>query len=79
MRKVIRLKKAKFDFKTTDILKSIFCCTYCLSRNSLRKSPAKRVVLNYKLGLEKIDKSLDIANIISKLRQLNFFMKMMIP
>ena len=37
------------------------------------------MILNYKLGLEKIDKSLDIANIISKLRQLNFFMKMMIP
>lgn len=28
MRKVIRQKKAKFDFKTTDILKSIVCCTY---------------------------------------------------
>lgn len=66
MRHLIRYKRAKFDFKTTDILKSMCCCKYWLPRGTLRKSPSGRVILNYKLGLEHIDKDLDISNIIKK-------------
>jgi len=78
LRAVIKQKKAKFNFKTTDILRSIFSCVYFLPRSYLRTTASRRVVLNYKLGLEKVDKSLDISNIVLKLRQLNFFMKMML-
>ena len=44
----------------------------------MRKTPSGRVILNYKLGLEHIDKELDISNIIKKIRTLNFFMKMIL-
>ena len=66
MRHLIRDKRARFDFKTTDILKAMCCLRYFHSRGTLRKSPSGRVILNYKLGLEKIDKDLDISNIIKK-------------
>ena len=66
MRHLIRDKRARFDFKTTDILKSMCFCRYWQPRGTLRKSPSGRVILNYKLGLEHIDKDLDISNIIKK-------------
>jgi hypothetical protein len=78
MRHLIRDKRAKFNFKTTDILKSICCCRYYQTRQTLRKTPSGRVILNYKLGLEHIDKDLDIGNIIKKIRTLNFFMKIIL-
>lgn len=78
LRAVIKQKKAKFSFKTTDILWSLFSCVYFMPRSYLRRTTSRRVILNYKLGLEKVDKSLDISNIVLKLRQLNFFMKMML-
>lgn len=59
-------------------MKSLICCTYFLSRNTLRKTPKGRTILNYKLGIEHIDKDLDIGNIIKALRRLNYFMKMIL-
>jgi hypothetical protein len=35
-----------------------------------------RKVLNFKLGNDRINKDLDVAKIVKKLRTLNFFMKM---
>lgn len=49
-----------------------------MPRKSLRKKKERRNTLYYKLGIEHIDKELDIANIIKKIRTLNFFMKMIL-
>jgi len=78
MKKLIAEKKARFRFKTMDILKSLICCTYIFPRERLRKSASRRIILNYKLGLEHIEKDLDIGNIIKKIRTLNYFMKMIL-
>jgi hypothetical protein len=78
MKKMIFEKRARLRYKTTDILKSILCLRAFFPRSFLRKRPKDRVVLNYKLGIEHIDKDLDISNIVMKIRQLNFFMKMIL-
>ena len=78
MKKLIFEKRARLRYKTTDILKSIFCLRAFFPRSFLRKKPKDRNVLNYKLGIEHIEKDMDISNIILKIRTLNFFMKMIL-
>lgn len=78
IRSLLVEEHAKFSFKTMDILKGFALLTYWWPRNIQRKSIWGRIVMNYKLGLEKIDKEMDLANIISKIRQLNYFMKMIL-
>ena len=78
MKMLIAEKRARFRFKTMDILKSLFCGTYMFPRPWLRKTAQRRIILNYKLGLEHIEKELDISNIIKKIRTLNYFMKMIL-
>lgn len=78
MRELIVEQRARFSYKTLDIFKSLFFCTYFKSRSSQRNTIWGRTVMNYKLGIEKIDKEMDLANIINKIRSLNQFMKMML-
>jgi len=78
MRQLIVEERARFSFKTMDILKSLFCLTYFTPRPYLRKTVWGRTVMNYKMGVEKIDKDMDVANIITKIRTLNQFMKMIL-
>jgi hypothetical protein len=73
---ILKEKNAKFKYETCDILKTVFCGGLFFPRSHLRKSVSGRTLLNYQLGEELIDKDLDLANIILKLRQLNIFMKM---
>jgi hypothetical protein len=73
---IISEKKANFNFKTKEILFSIFCCYSFMPRSFLRKSVYGRKVLNYQHGMLYINKDLDIAKIIKKLRVVNYFMKM---
>ena len=68
IKNLIRLKKAKFNFATLAILKSLFCCSTLKSRASLRKTVWGRKVMNFKRGEEKIDKEMDLANILLKIR-----------
>lgn len=78
MRELIVEQRARFSFKTMDILKSLFMCTYFLPRRLQRRFIWSRTVMNYHLGIEKIDKEMDLANIINKIRSLNYFMKMIL-
>jgi len=77
-KKLIAEKKAKFSYKTTDILASLFCCRIAMPRTMLRKKKERRNTLYFKLGIEHIDKEMDISYIIKKIRTLNFFMKMIL-
>lgn len=78
IRKMIKEKRAKFNHATMDIIRSIICCKYCMPNNFLRKYRTTRTVMNYKLGIQRIDKEMDIGNIIQKIRTLNYFMKMIL-
>jgi hypothetical protein len=78
MKKLIIEKRARLSLKTTGILKSIMCGRAFLPISYLRKNPKDRNILFYKLGEMFIDKELDLANIIKKIRTLNFFMKMVL-
>lgn len=80
MRKMIQEDRAKFSYATCDIIKAIFCCVAFCPIRKLRTMPFKftRTIMRYKQGEEKIDKELDISNIILRLRTLNYFMKMIL-
>ena len=69
-------RKARFKYKTFGILKSIFFCRICCFREYLRTKKNLRYDLYYKLGIEHLDNEMDISNILKKIRQLNYFMKM---
>jgi hypothetical protein len=69
-------KRAKFRYATCDIIKANLCCISNIPRSILRKYLWGRPVMNFQLGLELMNKELDVGNIIQKLRQLNYFMKM---
>lgn len=78
LRKLIVDKKARFSYKTCDILKSLISLQVALPRFCLRRFKHSRNDLYYKIAIEHIDKELDIANILKKIRTLNFFMKMIL-
>ena len=77
---MITEERAKFNFATCDIIKSMVCClAFCpIGWLRRRKILSSRTIMRYKQGEEKIDKELDISRIVLKLRQLNFFMKMIL-
>ena len=75
MMDLINEKKAKFTLTTIDIIRSFITCTICMPRQLLRKSIFGRKILNFNLGNEFINKDLDIAKIVQKLRTFNYFMK----
>ena len=76
--KLIEVKKAKFTYKTKNILRTIFCMRIAFPRTCLRKNRHLRGDLYYKIGIEHLNKELDIGNMLTKIRQLNFFMKMVL-
>ena len=77
-KRLIKEKKAKFDYRTQGILASLFCLRVAMPRRMLRSKKSRRNDLYFKLGIEHIDKEMDILNIIKKIRTLNFFMKMIL-
>ena len=44
---ILNEKKAKFEFLTCDILKSLFCCMAFLTKNHLKNSLFGRKILKY--------------------------------
>jgi hypothetical protein len=78
MKRLISEPKAAFGYKTTDILKYMLCCRMLMKRSKMRTRLDRRRDLYFKLGLEHIDKELDIGNLVKKIRILTFFMKMIL-
>ena len=50
MKQLIKIKKAKFKYKTKEILKSTFCCHGVLGRPCLRKTRSLRGDLFFRIG-----------------------------
>lgn len=67
------LKMSAFDFFVHDL-----CCKCFCSKNSLRNSTYNRKILNYRSGLEHLNKELDIGVVLKKLRMFKYFMKTML-
>ena len=78
MKKLIMDKRANFSFATTSILRNLFCLRIALTRKCLRHQKAYRNDLYFKIGVEKLEKDLDIGRLLIKIRQLNMFMKMIL-
>jgi len=57
---------------------TIFCFRIAFPRPCLRKHKHLRGDLYYRIGIEHLNKELDIANMLTKIRTLNFFMKMVL-
>ena len=64
VRAKIKQERAKFKFKTCDIIRMFLTCKICQSEYVLRKSVVGRSTLNYLNGELKLNKELDVANII---------------
>ena len=75
---LIENNKAKFKYKTKSILATFFCMRIMFPRPCLRKHKHLRGDLYYRIGIEHLNKELDIANMLTKIRTLNFFMKMVL-
>ena len=79
IKKLVRQDRAKFNFATCQILRMLLGCKYsCGRERDLRKSTWGRTVLNFRNGEQKIDKEMDIANILFAIRNLKKFMKMIL-
>lgn len=78
MKKLIMDKRAKFSFATMAILKNLFCLRVAFTRKGMRFEKTYRNDLYFKIGIEKLEKDLDIGRLLIKLRQLNMFMKMIL-
>ncbi len=70
--------KADFNFKTVGILKSIICCWMFKERKSLRYKAETRNVLYFLKGRQKLDKEMDVANMILDIRKIKYLMKIML-
>lgn len=61
---LLQEKRAKFRYTTCEIIKANLCCIQRLPRSILRKYLWGRPVMNFQLGLELINKDLDVGKII---------------
>ena len=61
-----------------EILRNLFCLRVALPRKCLRPRKVFRNDLYFKIGIEKLEKDLDIGKLLLKIRQLNLFMKMIL-
>ena len=72
VRQLMKQERAKFSFATCDIFR-MYLCAHCIRpiwpRVKLRKTVLGRKSLNFLKGEEKINKELDIANIVLALRR----------
>jgi hypothetical protein len=70
--------KANFNHKTLSILKSLICCLIFRRRDKLRKDPSKRNVLYFLKGRERLNKEMDVANVVHTLRKVKYLMKILL-
>lgn len=78
MKRIILTKRAEFKFSASDALWGLICCKDIFNRDTMRDSVFNRKVLNLNKGVEKMNKELDIGNVLKLLRRFNFFYKTML-
>ena len=61
IREVTGMNKAKFNYKTANILKSYLCCLCVRKYSYLRENKNFRQKLYFEKGYEKLNKELDLA------------------
>ena len=61
---------------TCDFIWHDLCCKCCAKRSSLRETIFNRKVMNFRMGIEKLNNEMDIGSILKKLRRFSYFMKL---
>lgn len=61
-------KRAKFQFETIRILQHVFCLRVAMTRKCMRYKKDYRNDLYFKIGMEKLEKDLDISRVLLKIR-----------
>lgn len=70
--------KANFNHKTVSILKSLICCSMFRKREKLRWDPGNRNVLYFLKGRERLNKEMDLSNIVHNMRKVKYMMKILL-
>ena len=68
LRGTFKYEKAKFKWSTLDFIWKYLCCKCLKAKKNLRNSVFDRKVLNYRKGMDKLNKELDVGVILDKLR-----------
>jgi hypothetical protein len=69
---------ADFKLKTLGILKGMVCCLIFRKWPSLRQTPSKRQILFYQKGEDRINRELDVLNILKSIRKIKYLMKILL-
>lgn len=69
---------ADFKLKTLGILKGMVCCLIFRKWPSLRQTPSKRQLLFYQKGEDRINRELDVLNILKSIRKIKYLMKILL-
>ena len=69
---------ANFNLKTLGILEGVIRCFICRKSSKLRHNAKKRQHMFFMKGQQRLDKELDIANIIKNIRKIKYLMKILL-
>lgn len=73
-----RKNAADFNLKTTGILKGMLCCKIFRKTPGLRMSPSERQLLFYQKGEDRLNRELDVNNILRNIRKIKYLMKILL-
>lgn len=65
----------KYDYKSFSIFKSLICCHILKKRAKLLRNNETRKLVLYNKGIEKLDKEIDIVEMVKKFRKLDILIK----
>lgn len=71
-------KTLKYDYKSYSIFKSLICCHIFKKRNGLLKQNETRKLVLYNKGMERLDKEIDIVEMVKKFRKLDIIIKLLL-
>jgi hypothetical protein len=68
-------KTLKYDYKSFSIFKALICCHILKKRAKLLRNNETRKLVLYNKGVEKLDKEIDIVEMVKKFRKLDIIVK----
>jgi hypothetical protein len=71
-------KTLKYNYKSFSIFKSIICCHILRKRSHLLKHDETRKLVLYNKGIERLDKEIDIVEMVKKFRKLDVIIKLLL-
>jgi len=71
-------KTLKYDYKSFSIFKSLICCHILKSRQKLLKNNETRKLVLFNKGMERLDKEIDIVEMVKKFRKLDVIVRFLL-